>query len=312
MISFAKYNSLSISNKHLIVIGGPTASGKTSLSIALAKHYSCPIISADSRQFYREMSIGTAKPDTDELAAAEHHLINSLSIHEPYSVGQFERDVIALLNRLYQQHDVVILVGGTGLYIKAVCEGLDDFAKVNQTDVQYYQNLFDTNGITFLQKELQEQDLEYAATVDMYNSHRLIRALSYIKSTGQKFSAQLNKKTIARQFTPHYISLALDRKLLYDRINRRVDQMILNGLTEEVKILYPYKHLNSLNTVGYKELFRHFDGEWTLEQAIDKIKQHSRNYAKRQITWFKNQGDWQHVDPSKTELVLQYLDGSMN
>lgn len=285
--------------KKLIIIGGPTASGKTDCAIQLAQHFGTEILSADSRQFYKEMSIGTAKPQLSDLAKAKHHFIGNLSIHDAYSVGDFERDALAVLETIFETHDTAIMVGGTGLYIRAVCEGLDEFPDVPLSIRDEFEAIFKNEGIEPLQKLLQEVDYEYFTQVDIHNPIRLIRALSVWKASGQPFSSFRSGNKVERNFTPIYIALDLPREVLYDRINRRVDLMMAEGLLEEAKSLYPFKHLNALQTVGYTELFAHFDGEMTLDEAVDKIKQHTRNYAKRQMTWFRKNDFWQRVDPQE-------------
>ncbi len=285
--------------KKLIIIGGPTASGKTDCAIQLAQHFGTEILSADSRQFYKEMSIGTAKPQLSDLAKAKHHFIGNLSIHDAYSVGDFERDALAVLETIFETHDTAIMVGGTGLYIRAVCEGLDEFPDVPLSIRDEFEAIFKNQGIEPLQKLLQEVDYEYFIQVDIHNPIRLIRALSVWKASGQPFSSFRSGNKVERNFTPIYIALDLPREVLYDRINRRVDLMMAEGLLEEAKSLHPFKDLNALQTVGYTELFAHFDGEMTLDEAVDKIKQHTRNYAKRQMTWFRKNDFWQRVDPQE-------------
>ena len=284
--------------KKLIIIGGPTASGKTDCAIQLAQHFGTEILSADSRQFYKEMSIGTAKPQLSDLAKAKHHFIGNLSIHDAYSVGDFERDALAVLETIFETHNTAIMVGGTGLYIRAVCEGLDVFPDVPLSIRDEFEAIFENEGIEPLQKLLQDVDYEYFMKADIHNPMRLIRALSVWKASGKPFSSYLSGNKVERDFTPIYIALEMPRAVLYDRINRRVDLMIAEGLFEEAKNLYPFKDLNALQTVGYTELFAHFDGEMTLDEAVDKIKQHTRNYAKRQMTWFRKNDFWQRVDPS--------------
>lgn len=276
--------------KKLIVVGGPTASGKTALAIELANQFGTEIVSADSRQFYKEMSIGTAKPTPHELAQAKHHFIDNLSIHDSYSVGDFERDALAVLKTIFEKNDTAIMVGGTGLYIRAVCEGLDEFPDVPPPIRQEFEAIFETEGIEPLQKLLEEVDYKYFTEVDIHNSVRLIRALSVWKVSGQPFSSFRSATKVERDFEPVFKTIDLPRPVLYDRINRRVDIMMSEGLLEEARQLYPFKHLNALQTVGYTELFAHFDGQLTLDEAVDKIKQHTRNYAKRQTTWFKKNG----------------------
>jgi tRNA dimethylallyltransferase len=291
--------------KKLIIIGGPTASGKTDFAIQLAQHFGTEILSADSRQFYEEMSIGTAKPQLSDLAKIKHHFIGNLSIHASYSVGDFERDALVVLNTIFEKNDYAIMVGGTGLYIRAVCEGLDMFPDVPLSIRQDFEAIFEKEGIEPLQKLLQEVDNEYFNQIDIQNPRRIIRALSVWKASGQPFSSFRSGAKAERDFTPIYMALDLPREVLYDRINRRVDIMMTEGLLEEAKILYPFKSLNALQTVGYTELFAHFDGQMNLSEAVDKIKQHTRNYAKRQTTWFRKNDFWQRVDPTSVaeELV---------
>ena len=297
-------------NKYVIFIGGPTASGKTSMSISLAKHYQSEIISADSRQFYREISIGTAKPDASDRNSVKHHMIDSLDIEQEYSAGHFERDALELITQLHQSQDVIIVVGGTGLYHRAIYAGLDLFPPITSEDKRYHEELLDNKGLVHLQSELRAQDPVYAQIVDLNNPLRLIRALSVIKKTGNTFSSYLNQKKAARTFVSIKLAIDIDRTLLYQRINLRVDQMIEHGLIEEAKSMLAHRHLNSLNTVGYKELFKYFDGQWSYDMAIEKIKQHTRNYAKRQITWFNNQDDWLKV--SKIDEAIKIIDKNLH
>jgi len=306
-----KNTIISKKSKYLVVIGGPTASGKTDIAIEIAQELDSEIISADSRQVYREMSIGTAKPSNDELTKVKHHLIDHISITQEYSVGQYERDVIEILDHIYTNSDIAVLTGGTGLYINAIIEGIDHFPAVSQDVVEYYTDLHHTRGIQALQEELRQKDPAYSNQVDINNPHRLIRALSVIKVSDLPFSSFLRKHLTHRPFAPILICLERPRAELYDRINNRVDQMIAAGLIDEVSALIPYRSLNSLNTVGYKEIFKFLDGEWSLDMAITKIKQHSRNYAKRQITWFKNQQDYKAFSPDAAEEILAYIKSSI-
>jgi len=278
--------------KYLLVIGGATATGKTALSIQLAQHYQTVILSADSRQFYREMNIGTAKPTPEELAQAPHYFINSLSITQPYSVGDYERDALALLEKLYQQHDLVILTGGSGLFIRAVCEGLDDFPAIPDTIRQNIQKLYEKEGLEGLQMILQEVDPDYYEEVDLQNPVRLMRALEVYQTSGKPFSHFRNQPSPPRPFLPIYIKLEMPREQLYARINQRVDQMMEAGLLEEVRALLPYRALNALQTVGYQELFDYLDGKTDLDSAVALITQNSRRYAKRQGTWFRKRPHW--------------------
>ena len=300
------------SKKYLVVIGGATASGKTGLAIEVAKYFKTAIISADSRQFYREMSIGTAKPTATELAAAPHHFVGNLSIHDYYSVGDFERAALVVLDSIFEKNNVAVMVGGTGLFLRAVCEGLDEFPNIPLSIRQYFEDLYTNEGIEPLQKLLQTVDYQYFAEVDLQNPMRLTRALAVWKTSGKPYSSFKTQSKKARNFEPIYIATDIERTILYDRINKRVDAMISDGLVEEAAHLLPFRHLNALQTVGYQELFDHFDGKMTLEEAIDKVKQHSRNYAKRQTTWFRKEAHWQRFDPSDTEGVISKIKENAN
>lgn len=277
----------STSEKKLITIVGPTAIGKTALSILLAQHYNAQIISCDSRQFYKEMSIGTAVPEIEELAAAKHHFIQNRSIFENYSVGQFERDALNKLNDLFKKNSIVIMVGGSGLYVDAVLKGLDYFPNV-PSEVREKLNVdLKEKGITYLQDQLKKLDLETYNTIALENPHRLIRALEICIGSGQPYSSFKNKPKAPRNFKSIKIGLTAEREIIYNRINQRVDIMLANGLEDEAKKLYPNKELNALQTVGYRELFSFFDGEITKDFAIEEIKKNTRRFAKRQLTWFK-------------------------
>ncbi|WP_440066613.1 tRNA (adenosine(37)-N6)-dimethylallyltransferase MiaA [Tenacibaculum discolor] len=271
----------------LITIVGATAIGKTALSIKLAQHFNCDIISCDSRQFYKEMTIGTAVPEPEELTAALHHFIQNRSIFEDYSVGQFEKDTLAKLDELFSEKPIQIMVGGSGLYVDAVLKGLDYFPDVDpQIRIDLTIEL-ENKGIEYLQKKLKELDIEAYNTIAIDNPHRLIRALEICIGTGKTYSSFKNKPKTPRNFQSIKIGLTADREIMYDRINRRVDIMIEKGLIEEAKKLYPHKNLNALQTVGYRELFEYFEGNFTKEFAIDEIKKNSRRFAKRQGTWFR-------------------------
>ncbi len=299
--------NLSVQEKYLIVIGGPTASGKTALAIQLAQHFFTEILSADSRQCYREMAIGTAKPSEEELATAKHHGIDNLSIHDTYSVGDFERDALAILDSIFEKNQYAIMVGGTGLYIKAVCEGLDVFPDTPLSIRTEFEALLEMRGIEYLQKMLQEVDNDYFMQVDINNPNRLIRALSVWKASGKPYSHFLSGNKNQRTFTPIYICVDLPRATLYERINKRVDIMMAHGQLEEAQHLLPYKNLNALQTVGYAELFDYFEGKMTLPEAIDKIKQHTRNYAKRQVTWFKKDSHWRYFALGNITGITDYI-----
>ncbi|CAM1340521.1 tRNA (adenosine(37)-N6)-dimethylallyltransferase MiaA [Tenacibaculum aestuarii] len=271
----------------LITIVGATAIGKTALSIKLAQHFNCDIVSCDSRQFYKEMTIGTAVPDVDELAAAPHHFIQNRSIFEDYSVGQFEKDALAKLDELFAKNPIQIMVGGSGLYVDAVLKGFDEFPDVDpQIRIDLTAEL-ENKGIEHLQQQLKKLDIETYNTIAVGNPHRLIRALEICIGTGKTYSSFKNKPKAPRNFQTIKIGLKANREIMYDRINRRVDIMIENGLIEEAQKLHQHKELNALQTVGYRELFEYFEGNFTKESAIEEIKKNSRRFAKRQGTWFR-------------------------
>lgn len=278
-------------NKLLITLVGPTAIGKTRLAIALAQHYQTEIISCDSRQFFKEMHIGTAVPEPSELKSAKHHFIQHKSIFEPYSVGDFERDAIGLLSQLFEKKDVMIMVGGSGLYADAIIKGLDDFPDVSEEIRKELNDKYAKEGIGFLQKKLQELDVEHYNRIDIHNPQRMIRALEVCLASGQPYSSFLNKTETNRTFKNVQIGLTANREVVYQRINSRVEQMLKNGLLCEVQDLLPYKHLNALQTVGYRELFRFFEGNDSFDFAIEEIKKNTRRFAKRQYTWFHKNKD---------------------
>lgn len=295
-------------NNHLIVILGPTASGKTALSIALAQHFDAEIISCDSRQFYKEMNIGTAKPDAAEQAAAPHHFVDCRSISEDYSVGDYERDVMAFLEDYYKRKNTAILVGGSGLYVHAVCNGVDVFPEVDRSFREKLLQELEEFGIEPLQKELEISDPVYYAKVDLANPHRLVRALEICRSTGKPFSDFHVQNTTERPFKIIKIGIEWEREMLYDRINRRVDLMLEAGLVEEAKKLYPQRHLNALQTVGYQEFFDYFENKITLPEAIELVKRNTRRYAKRQMTWFRKEKDLYWIKAgTETKEVVAWL-----
>ncbi|WP_111308397.1 tRNA (adenosine(37)-N6)-dimethylallyltransferase MiaA [Confluentibacter sediminis] len=273
--------------KFLISIVGPTAIGKTALSIKLAQHFNTEIISADSRQFFKEMHIGTAAPTKDELGTAKHHFIHHKSINDNYNVGAFEKDALQCLETLFKTKDVVIMVGGSGLYVDAVTKGLDDFPEVDSQIRETLNTDLETKGLPYLQEQLKTLDLESYNTMAIDNPHRVIRALEICIGTGNPYSSFLNKDKLKRNFKIMTIGLTADRPIIYNRINQRVDVMMQAGLLKEVETLLPHQHLNALNTVGYKELFHYLNGEWELDFAISEIKKNTRRFAKRQLTWFK-------------------------
>lgn len=289
----------------LVCIVGATAIGKTSLAIKVANAFSTEIISADSRQFYKEMSIGTAVPTAEELAAAPHHFIQNKSIFEDYSVGDFEREALLKLDQLFQKHQIVVMVGGSGLYVDAVVKGLDSFPTVPSAIRESLNKDLKEKGIEVLQRELAQADPEYFLKVDSSNPHRLIRALEIFRSTGNPYSSYLNKNNGERKFNTIFIGLTAEREIIYNRINMRVDNMIADGLLEEAEKLAPYKDLNALQTVGYREMFQHFEGILTKEQAIEEIKKNTRRFAKRQGTWFRKNDaiEWFTYTSEPSEIV---------
>lgn len=297
-----------MSNKFLLVIAGPTAVGKTALAIELAKYFHTEIISADSRQLYKEMSIGTAKPSLDEMKGIKHHLLDCISVKENYNAGNFEKDALDILHALYETHKVAILCGGTGLYINAVCNGFDEGLQNDRRIKGEIKSEYAEKGIEWLQNEIKEKDSAYFESADIHNPQRMMRALEVIRTSGKPYSSLRKNIRAERDFTPVKIFVNEERDLLYGRINKRTDKMMEDGLLDEAKRLYSLRQLNALNTVGYKELFDHLDGKISLEKAVELIKQHSRNYAKRQITWFKNDGNYTEFKPTDTEKIKSFTE----
>lgn len=298
--------------KYLITIVGATAIGKTALSIKLAQHFNAEIISCDSRQFYKEMRVGTAVPSTEELAQATHHFIQNRSIFDDYNVGQFERDALLKLEELYKNNHIAIMVGGSGLYVDAVIKGLDNFPEVNpHIREQLNQELIE-NGLNSLQNQLKALDKKSFETIAIDNPQRVIRALEICIGTGKPYSYYKNKPKATRHFTPIFIGIDADRDIIYNRINQRVEIMLENGLVDEVKKLHQYKHLNALQTVGYRELFRFLDDEITFDFAISEIKKNTRRFAKRQNTWFKKNKaiKWFDFEEDSTEII-KYVDSKL-
>lgn len=298
-----------LQKKHLITVIGPTAIGKTALAIEIAQHYKCEIISADSRQFFKEMAIGTAVPSKDELQAAKHHFIQNISIFDDYTVGDFEREAIAKLDELFHDNDYAVMVGGSGLYIDAVLKGFDDFPDIDPSIRERLIAEYGKNGIEYLQQELERLDPVHYEKVAKENPQRLMRALEVCIGSGKPYSSFLNIKKNSRNFTPIVVGLDADREVMYNRINQRVDIMVESGLIEEARELYPNKKLNALQTVGYRELFSYFDGELTLDFAIGEIKKNTRRFAKRQMTWFKRNEAAKWFD-FKTPLpeIINYIE----
>jgi len=294
--------------KYLITIVGPTAIGKTSLSIALAQHFNCEIISCDSRQFFKEMQIGTAVPSTEELVGAQHHFIQNKSIFENYTVGDFEKEAISKLNELFETNDYAVLVGGSGLYVDAILKGFDEFPEIENSVRNKVKQKYEKLGIEYLQTELAKRDPKYFKVVAKENPQRMMRALEVCIGTGKPYSSFLNQKKNTRNFTPILIGLEAERSVIYDRINQRVDIMMNEGLLAEAKELFPHKELNALQTVGYRELFSFFEGEITLEFAIEEIKKNTRRFAKRQLTWFKRNEATKWFDYlTDRNVVIDYL-----
>ncbi len=293
--------------KYLVVIGGPTAIGKTAMGIRVANYFQTDIISADSRQFYRELSIGTAKPTNEELAMAKHHFVNSLSIHDPYSAGDFERDTLKFLSSFFKKQDIAVMVGGSGLFVRAVTKGLDEFPEVPDSLRVELNNRLKTEGKRILQEELKEIDPETYQQMDIENSQRLVRALEICKASGQPISFFRNQKKEERNFEVINIGLNTDRDFLYERINKRVDLMMQNGLLAEAKDNLCFSDLYALKTVGYQELFDYFDGNISLDEAVELIKRNSRRFAKRQITWFKKEEGIEWFEPDAFNKIITHI-----
>jgi tRNA dimethylallyltransferase len=305
--------------KYLITIIGPTAIGKTALSIQLAQHFNSEIVSCDSRQFFKEMTIGTAVPSQEELTGAKHHFIQNKSIFENYTVGDFEKEAIAKLDELYLTNDYAVLVGGSGLYVDAILKGFDTFPEIAPSVRSDISSNYETLGITYLQQKLQQLDPDYFEKITnenpqtLQNPQRMMRFVEVCIGSGQPYSSFLNLKKNSRVFTPIIIGLEAERSVIYDRINQRVDNMIREGLLAEANALYPNKDLNALQTVGYRELFSYFDGAFSLEFAIDEIKKNTRRFSKRQLTWFKRTENAKWFDyPFEINKVIDYLESKIH
>ena len=300
-------------DKYLITIVGPTAIGKTNLSLELANYYNTEVISADSRQFYKEMTIGTAKPSSKELNDVKHHLINNKSVTETYQLGEFEKDTIDIIKNIHKKSNIAILVGGSGLYIDAIIYGLDEIPKIENGLRELLNNEFKTKGIIYLQSKLKKLDITTYNSIDLKNHRRIIRALEVTISSKKPYSSYLKKTKINRGFKVIEIGINTDREILYKRINKRVDKMIENGLVNEVKQLLMHKKLNSLNTIGYKEIFSYLDGNISLGFAIEEIKKNTRKFSKRQMTWFRSKKDiiW-FTQNYKVKNIIKTIDKLIN
>ena len=299
-------------DKYLVVIAGPTASGKTATAIQVAKALGTEIISADSRQFYKELPIGTAAPTKEEQSEVQHHMIHNLNVEDKYDVADYENDVLALLKKLYINYDTVVLTGGSGLFIDAVCKGLDSIPDISDEVRNKVNKLYEEGGLFALQNEVQRLDPEYYNIVDKYNPRRLQRAVEVCYQTGLTYSSFRNNTAKVRDFKIIKVALLWDRNELISRINLRVEKMVSEGLLEEARAMYPKRHLNSLNTVGYKELFEHFDGKATLNEAIEHIKINTRQYAKRQMTWLRKNNDYQWFTIDEIPEMINYIKSTIN
>jgi tRNA dimethylallyltransferase len=292
--------------KLLVIIAGPTAVGKTAFAINLAKHFQIPIISFDSRQFYREMKIGTAKPTVSELQEAEHHFVDNLSIHDRYTSGLFETDALKKLNELFQKHEIVIAVGGSGLYINALCYGIDDIPTNESVRLQLIER-WKNEGLEKLQQEVLEIDPEFYQSSDMQNPRRVIRALEVFEVSGKPYSFYRKNQNKERPFETSWFGLDLERELLFERINKRVDDMLEAGLFEEVAELNKFKDLKALKTVGYQEFFEHLEGKHTFDRAVELVKRNSRVFAKKQLVWFKRNSEITWIKPQNTDLAIDLI-----
>ena len=292
----------------LIVVVGPTGSGKTSLAVALARHYSAPIISTDSRQFYRGLPIGTAQPTAEEQSLAEHHFIADRDVEDDFNSGRYEHEALARLDELFKRHDVVIAVGGSGLYIQALCEGMDNLPEANDELRQCLKQRLESEGVEPLFEELRRLDPAYAEVVDRHNPARIMRALEVCITSGKPYSEQRKGERQQRPFRIVKIGTDLPRDVLYERINLRVDMMISEGLEAEARAMLPKRELNSLQTVGYREMFDYFDGRCSLDEAIELIKRNSRRYAKRQLTWFRRDAEVAWFSPHDIEPIISHID----
>lgn len=296
----------------LIVLIGPTGVGKTELSLSIAEHYHTVILSSDSRQLYKELKIGTAAPTPEQLSRVPHYFVGTLELTDYYSAAQYEAEVLKKLDELFKSHPVVLMTGGSMMYVDAVCKGIDDIPTVDKETRELMLHRYETEGLEQLCAELRVLDPEYYRIVDLKNPKRVIHALEICYMTGKTYTSFRTRTQKERPFRIVKVGLTREREELYRRINQRVDEMMKEGLLEEAKRVYPYKHLNSLNTVGYKEIFKYLDGEWDLPFAIEKIKQNSRIYSRKQMTWFKRDTDITWFHPDQKAEIMQFLDQQIN
>jgi tRNA dimethylallyltransferase len=295
--------------RKLIVLVGPTAVGKTSVAITLARHFGTEIISADSRQIFRELTIGTAKPSPVELQQVPHHFVNTHSIHEPYDAAQYGRDALLLITKLFAKHTYLILCGGSGLYVKAVCEGFDEIPDIPEIIRENLMKEYEQHGIRLLQDKMMTLDPEHYQEIDKQNPHRLIRALEVLQGTGKSIRSFQKKNKVEHAFSIVKIGLTLPREVLYDRIDRRMDDMISEGLFAEAESLYPFRNINALQTVGYQEIFDYMDGKYDREEAVRLLKRNSRRYAKRQLTWFQRDSEIIWMEPHNIDGIIRAIEG---
>ena len=298
-------------SKNLVIIAGPTAVGKTSFGIKIASHFNTEIISADSRQFYHELKIGTAAPEPSELSTVKHHFIGHISIHDYYNVAMFESQALETIHQIFCSKNIAVMLGGSGLYINVVCSGIDELPDPDIELRRELKETYQTAGIAEIRNMLKKLDPEYYSLVDLANPNRILRALEICITTGQKYSSLRKNPSKKREFNIIKIGLERERTELFNRINRRVDEMFSQGLLEEARQLYEYKHLNALNTVGYKELFDFLDKKMSFEEAVEKIKTNSRRYAKRQLTWFKKDPHYRWFHPEELDEAVEYIRGSI-